>query len=162
AGDDGIFCVDAVKGEKIWNYPGVHVDTKPIVAGGKLYVGSGVGDIHRTTLLLCIDAATGKEVWKVPVDLPAFAPPALAGRPVVAAPTLVGDEGEFGTVRSLYVASTEGRVECLNVENGEPFWALDLTKVSRFPKAGVYAAPTVEVRREGGVERRRIFLAAQF
>jgi outer membrane protein assembly factor BamB len=240
AGDDGVYCVDAISGKKVWNYAGVHVDTKPIVADSKLYVGSGVGDIHQTTVLLCLDAKTGNEVWKVPTELPAFAPPALAGSqvyfgigngdmekshtqprggvlcveaatgkrvwyaeardavlaqpavdsdsvyftsrdehvycvsraegrprwkrplggPVVAAPTLVGDDGEFGTVRSLYVASTSGRVECLNVDTGEPFWSLDLTKISRLPRAKVSAAPTVVVRRDGGTERRRVYIAA--
>src|SRR5262245_7521219 len=82
AGDDGVICVDAASGKKIWNYPGVHIDSKAVVSGGKLYVGSGVGDIHRTTLLLCLNASDGKEIWKLPVDLPAFAHPTLAGNHV--------------------------------------------------------------------------------
>ena len=79
----------------------------------------------------------------------------------MASPTLVGDEGEFGSVRSLYVASTTGRVECLNVDNGEPFWSMDLKKVSRMASARVNAAPAVEIHRDGGTERRRIYIAAE-
>jgi outer membrane protein assembly factor BamB len=243
AGDDGIYCVDAVKGEKIWNYTGVHVDSTPVVADSRLYVGSGVGDIQKTTLLLCLDANTGKEIWRLPVEVPAFASPALSGKhvffgigngdfsrsgsppigavvcveaasgkqvwrfdapdavlsepavdadsvhvvcrdtntqifclnrtdgttrwkksfgsPIVAAPALIGGETEFGSVPSLYVASTAGLVQCLNPSNGEPYWTLDLTKTSRFDGACVNATPVVRTSREAGVEHRLIFLGAQ-
>jgi outer membrane protein assembly factor BamB len=240
-GDDGIYCLDAVSGLKIWNYSGVHIDSTPVVADGRLYIGSGVGDLHKSTLLLCLDAMTGHEIWRLPIDLPAFASPTLAGNqvffgtgngdfdrsadeprggivcveaatgkriwqfdagdavlsesvvdaecvyftsrerntqlycvdrasgqarwkkslgaPVVAASTLVGTDGH--SVPSLYVASTSGLVECLNPADGQSFWTLDLKKLASFDSACVNAAPIVVVSREGEVERRRIFLAAQ-
>jgi outer membrane protein assembly factor BamB len=241
AGDDGIYCVSASDGKKIWNYPGVHVDTRPVVAGGRLYVGSGVGDIHKTTLLLCLDAATGKEIWKTPVDLPAFAPPALAdgqvffgigngnvsasddnprgallcvdaaagnriwqcdardtilgqpavdservyftsrdgncyaasrangrvrwkkslGGPIVAGPALVSTENHPGTVSSLYVAGTDGKLECLNADSGKAYWSMDLHSLTSVPNVAVNAAPAVQVLREGDVERRRIFVGVE-
>src|SRR5262249_21731265 len=66
AGDDGVFCVDAVTGKEVWHYQGLHVDCNPAVAGGRVYAGSGVGDLYRDTLLFCLDAATGKEEWRLP------------------------------------------------------------------------------------------------
>jgi outer membrane protein assembly factor BamB len=117
AGDDGIFCVGARDGKKIWNYPGVHVDTRPVISGGRLYVGSGVGDIHKTTLLLCLDAATGKEIWKTPVDLPAFAPPALADGQVF-----------FGIGNGNVSASDEsprGAMLCVDAKSGQRIWQCD-------------------------------------
>ena len=38
---------------------------------------------------------------------------------------------------------------------------MDLTQVPRTSKANVYATPAVEVRRDGSVERRRVYIAAQ-
>src|SRR5262249_9533906 len=139
----GVLCVEAASGKRVW-YAEAHdaVLTEPAVDRDSVYFTS------RDEHVYCVSRAEGRPRWKRP----------LRG-PVVAAATLVGDEGEFGSVRSLYVGSTSGRVECLNVENGEPFWSLDLAKVARL-KAKVSAAPTVEVRRDGGVERRRIYLAA--
>jgi outer membrane protein assembly factor BamB len=241
AGDDGVYCVDAVSGKQIWNYPGVHVDTRPVVSGGRLYVGSGVGDIHKTTLLLCLDAASGKEIWKIPVDLPAFAPPALAdghvyfgigngnvstsddqprgallcvdadkgkrlwqcdardtilsqpavdservyftsrdgncyavsringrvrwkkniGGPLVAGPALVSAESEPGTVSSLYVGTTDGKFECLDADAGKAYWSMDLHGLTPLPNVAMNATPLVRVRREGDVERRRIYFGAE-
>ena len=240
AGDDGVFCVGAADGKRIWNYPAVHVDSNPIVHDGRLYVGSGVGDKFQNTLVFCLDAEKGTEIWKLPVDEAAFAPPVFAGAhvyfgigngnydssgdkpvgallcieaatgkriwrcdvpdavlgqpavdsdyvyftardgncycasridgrvkwkqpiggPAVAGPALVGDEGEFGTVRSLYVATTDGRIACLNPDDGKPFWSRDLTRLAKLPKANVSATPVVISRTEGGVERRRILIAA--
>ncbi len=241
AGDDGIFCLNAADGKQIWNYPGVHVDTRPMVSGGRLYVGSGVGDIHKTTLLLCLDAATGKEIWKTPVDLPAFAPPALAdghvyfgigngnismsddnkrrallcvdaktgrrlwqcdardtilsqpavdservyftsrdgncyavsringrvrwkkslGSPIVTAPVLISAESDTGTISSLYVTSTNGKLECLDPDTGRPYWSLDSRGLTQLPNVAINAAPAVIVYRDGEVERRRIFVGIE-
>ena len=241
AGDDGIYCVNASDGKKIWNYPGVHVDTRPVVSGGRLYVGSGVGDLYKTTLLLCLDASSGKEIWTTPVNLPAFAPPALAdgqvffgigngnvsasddnprgamlcvdaktgnrlwqcdardtilsqpavdservyftsrdgncyaasrvngrvrwkkslGGPIVAGPALVSAENDAGTVSSLYVASTDGKLECLDPDTGKSFWSMDLHSLTSVPNVAINATPAVQVVREGDVERRRIYLGVE-
>ncbi|MFL5342850.1 MAG: PQQ-binding-like beta-propeller repeat protein [Gemmataceae bacterium] len=243
AGDDGVYCLNAADGKFVWNYPKVHVDAPPVVADGRLYVGSGVGDKYTTTLLFCLDAEKGTEIWNVPVDLPAFAPPALIGKqvyfgigngnmtasekknprgallcldaetgeqkwrcdvidtvlsqpafdsdnvyfgardehcwcasridgrvkwkrplgsPIVSSPILIADDAEFGTVRSLYVTTTGGRLACLDPDDGgEPFWSVELARHAKMPEAHVYATPAVVVRNSGGVQRRRIVLAAE-
>jgi outer membrane protein assembly factor BamB len=241
AGDDGIYCVDAPSGKQVWNYPGVHVDTRPVLSGGRLYVGSGVGDIHKTTLLMCLDASTGKENWKIPVDLPAFASPSFAdgqvffgigngnvatsderprgamicvdakegkriwqcdardsilsqpavdservyftsrdgncyavsringrirwkkdlGAPIVAGPALVSAESEPGTVNSLYVATTNGRVDCLDPDTGKSFWSMDLHSLTPLPNVAINASPVIQVRRDGDTEKRRIYLGVE-
>ena len=240
AGDDGVFCLNAADGRKIWNYPDVHVDSPPLVHDGRLYAGSGVGDKFRETLLFCLDAEKGTEIWKVPVELPAFAPPALAGNqvffgigngnydksaeapkgamlcldaangkqlwrcdvvdtvlskpavdsdfayfgardghcwcasradgrvkwkrllgsPIVSSPILIGDDAEFGTVRSLYVTTTTGRVVCLDPDNGEPFWSIELARTAKQSLAHIYATPTIVPFNVAGAQRRRIYLGA--
>src|SRR5262249_2531711 len=79
AGDDGVYCLKAADGREVWHFPGLHVDSSPVVIDGRLYAGSGVGDRLNTTELFCLDAATGQPVWRLPIDLPAFGAPTVAG-----------------------------------------------------------------------------------
>src|SRR5262249_34682914 len=51
AGDDGLFCLDAATGKERWHLKGLHVDANPLVVGGRLYGGSGVGDAYKDTVL---------------------------------------------------------------------------------------------------------------
>src|SRR5262249_6755287 len=73
AGDDGVYCLDIEKGEKIWQFPDaeraktihLHVDSTPAVVNGKVYVGAGIDEdtTHGDPAIFCLDAATGKELW---------------------------------------------------------------------------------------------------
>src|SRR5262249_2719415 len=110
---------------------------EPAVDEKYVYFGSRDGQVYS------VNRSDGKPRWKRSL-----------GGPVVAAPTLLDGRG-------LYVASTSGRLEFLNLVDGEPYWSLNLTTVSRMPKAGIYAAPIIEIRRDRDTERRRIYIAAQ-
>jgi outer membrane protein assembly factor BamB len=106
AGDDGVYCVDARDDKKVhWQYPGkdgdttpdhlpageklpgrrlkLHVDANPTVAGGRLFVGSGMDRDHpdkSDPAIFCLDAKTGKKLWLrlLPRDLPAWGGAAVA------------------------------------------------------------------------------------
>ncbi len=88
AGDDGILCVDADDLEAgsdglpspktLWHVAGLHVDSCPLVTGGRLFVGTVLGDLHRELRLVAVNATSGQLVWKLPVPMPAAAAPAHA------------------------------------------------------------------------------------
>lgn len=242
AGDDGIYCIDAASGEKIWQFRERHVDAPPAIHQGRLYVGSGVGDLHKTTELLCLNAATGERLWVVPVELPAFAPPILAdnhvyfgfgngnfsgsaekpmggvicvdattgqrlwqfdaadtilgqpavdsthvyfasldhhvysvvrqtgrlrwkkslGSPVFASVVIAGKEGEAVGSPSLYVATTGGRIACLDAAGGKIIWMRDLEKAARqefrFAEVPSVTINSLAVHEDG--DRRRILCGA--
>lgn len=114
AGDDGLLCLDAKTGKEVWHYPGLHVDCGPVVAGKRLYAGSGVGDVYHETCLFCLDAETGKEVWRVPTDQPVWGSPALAGRHL-----FVGlGNGNF----ELSADHPAGAVVCCEAATGKQVW----------------------------------------
>src|SRR5581483_5081186 len=77
AGDDGLFCLDAATGKRIWHLPGLHVDANPLVIDNRLYCGSGVGDSYKETVLFCLNTDTGEEQWRIAVDLPVWGMPAV-------------------------------------------------------------------------------------
>jgi outer membrane protein assembly factor BamB len=238
AGDDGIYCLNLADHSVAWHHEGYHVDANIVSKGDRLFIGSGIGDKFKTTVLLCLDSNDKKELWNVPVEWAAFAPPTLAGShvyfgigngnalesnenpkgallcidantgkriwqadardavlckpafdldsvyftsrdgncycanradghirwkkplgaPIASSPWLVTDEAEFGTVRSLYVAASDGRVACLDADNGRTFWTLELAKLAKLPYALIAGSPVVVTKREGGVERRRIYV----
>ena len=67
-------------GKPVWHETkGLHVDANPVLVGGRIYCGSGVGDIYKETCAFCVDAATGKEIWRRPTDLPVWGESAVAG-----------------------------------------------------------------------------------
>jgi len=114
AGDNGVYAADAKSGKELWNYPGLHIDAGPLVVGKSVYVGSGVGDAFRETVLLRLDAETGKAVWRRKVDLPAWGTPALAG-----------DLLYFGIGNGNFVDSDPkpaGALLCVKAEDGSEVW----------------------------------------
>lgn len=78
-GDDGLYALDAATGARLWNYPGYHIDAGAVVAGDRVYVGCGIGDTYRTTMLFCLDAAKGQPRWRVATDLPVWSRPIVSG-----------------------------------------------------------------------------------
>jgi outer membrane protein assembly factor BamB len=117
AGDDGLYCVEAATGKEVWHYEGLHVDANPLIAGGRVYGGSGVGDFFRETALFCLDAGTGQEVWRVPTDLPVWAMPALRGK------YLFAGMGNGNFLESAPDAA--GAVLCLEAATGRRIWRYD-------------------------------------
>lgn len=80
AGDDGVYCLKQPKVEETvaseaWHVPGVHVDSGPLVAEGKVFVGGVVGDVVANLQVLAIDTESGNIAWRVLTDLPVPASP---------------------------------------------------------------------------------------
>lgn len=71
AGADGIYCLDALAGEQIWQYPGVHVDMSPLVKNGKVYFGTG----YDRFMVYAVDAETGNEIWTTEMPYPVWGTP---------------------------------------------------------------------------------------
>jgi outer membrane protein assembly factor BamB len=98
----------------IWHVTGIHVDSSPALAGGKVFVGSVVGDEHRELCAAAIDAASGRVLWRVPAPLP------LAG-----APAASGGRVFFSLARGKLneeADSPEGRIWCLRAADGQREW----------------------------------------
>ena len=80
AGDDGLFCVDAATGAKLWHYhPGIHIDSTPAVVGKRVYAGSGVSLAHDLTEVFCLNSDGGSLVWRTRTDLPVWGSPVVDG-----------------------------------------------------------------------------------
>ncbi|HIE50418.1 MAG TPA: hypothetical protein EYP85_01550 [Armatimonadetes bacterium] len=110
AGDEGLFCVTAAEGKKVWQFKGEHIDTAPLAVNGRVYFGSGYGNSH----LYCLDGQTGKVIWKVPVEHAAWGAPALEGQRIY-----------FGLGNGNFERSDPhpyGEVRCLDARTGKELW----------------------------------------
>jgi outer membrane protein assembly factor BamB len=129
AGDDGIFCVDIGDSEsqgdkasgpkQVWQFPNVHVDGSCLVADGRLFVGSVMGDIYKDYCALAIDAATGMLLWRVPAPMPLPASPAGSGDRIL-----------FGLGNGKFDIDDDhpaGAVWCLDAATGKEIWHFDTT-----------------------------------
>ncbi len=117
AGDDGLYCLDAATGTPRWRLEGLHVDASPLVVGDRLYCGSGVGDLHKQTVLFCLETETGREQWRMPTDLPCWGKLAREGDHVYAG---LGN-GNFRESAD----TPAGAVLCLEAETGRRVWRYD-------------------------------------
>lgn len=86
------------------------VESSPVVAGGRLLFGSGIGG----QALICVDAATGRELWKAPTPNPAFGSPTVVGDRVI----LGGGNGNFVTSDP----SPSGFLLCVALADGKELW----------------------------------------
>ena len=118
AGDDGLVCLDAKTGTKVWNFPGFHIDAGPLVVGDRVYVGCGVGDVHKETVMFCLDAAKGVVVWRMPVDQPVWSRPVVADGNVY----LATGNGRLNESAD----KPAGAVLCLRATDGNPVWKAKL------------------------------------
>ena len=133
AGDDGIYCLDAVSGVKVWQAPqAVHVDSSPFVAGDRLYVGAGVSRRYHEPAIFCLDSHTGKTLWRQATDLPAWG-----------SPTVAGSQAFFGLGNGRLVRGP-GRAEraagallCVDAVSGKTIWRFDAGDA-------VFARPAVD------------------
>jgi outer membrane protein assembly factor BamB len=151
AGNDGIYCIDAVKGPDqppLWRYPPegyqgrlFRCGSTPAVQGNRLYAGSAV-DRNQTkdkgeTAIFCLDADTGALVWKKPVTLPAWAGPVLSdGHAFFALGNgdLIDDaDAEDKTQKPA------GQVLCLAMATGAEDWRYDVPN-------GVLDKPAVDAQ----------------
>src|SRR5262249_47850346 len=133
AGVAALVRLTAADGKEVWSYKCVHVDCPPTVKLGKVYAGSGVGDVYRDTCLFCVDAATGKEEWRVPTDLPVWGSPVCSGKHVF-----------YGLGNGNFVESDArqpgGGLMCVGVHGGRGVWG------GKGPEGGL-DAPAVDRHR---------------
>jgi outer membrane protein assembly factor BamB len=90
AGNDGIYCVDAIQGgTPFWRFPPadskgrlLRCGSSPAVVGNRLYAGSAIDrnqkDDRGETAIFCLDAGTGTQHWKTAVPLPSWAGPVVS------------------------------------------------------------------------------------
>ncbi len=110
AGEDGVYCLNAENGDKVWQYPSVHVDSCPAVYDNRVYFGSGYGrsGVH------CLNLDDGSEIWTVDTQYPAWG-----------APAVWDDKVYTGTGTGNYAVSGDepaGSVVCLNARTGDSLW----------------------------------------
>ena len=113
AGEDGVYCIDALEGKKIWHYPSVHVDISPAVWKGIAYFGSGYGDYT----IYAVDANDGREIWSTRVN-----------HPVWGSPSANEDMIYFGLGNGNFIRSAPdpgGGVIAVNAQTGEQIWAYE-------------------------------------
>ncbi len=113
AGEDGVYCVDALEGKEIWHHPSVHVDMSPLVWKGVVYFGTGYGEYR----IYAIDANDGKEMWSKAVDYPVWG-----------SPSAHEDALYFGLGNGDFTQSAKppkGRVIAVNAKNGALLWAYE-------------------------------------
>jgi outer membrane protein assembly factor BamB len=173
-----VVCLDAKSGDQVWRTPvPLPAWGPPVVAGDKVFVGTGNGRLHEPAkppetpagAMSCFDAKTGEQVWTFPVPDAVFTQPVVAADRVVFgcrdahlyAVSLDGKERFSvpmgGPVMAsptldggdVIAVSVRGRIVCVNPADGRPRWQHELT--SR--EALVFAPPRVAGR--------RLFVAAE-
>ena len=110
AGADGIYCIDALEGQEIWHYAGVHADMSPVVHNGKVYFGTGYGNYR----IYAVDAQTGNELWSKQMPYPVWGSPSAYENLVF-----------FGLGRGNFsdsAAIPAGKVVALDAETGDIVW----------------------------------------
>lgn len=110
AGDDGIYCLNAITGEEQWRYPDAHVDGGPLAVGDYVYFGSG----YTYDGVVCVSARDGQPVWKRAFPTPVWGAPAFSeGRLYVG----IGN-GNFNESDP----EPFGEVRCLDSADGRDVW----------------------------------------
>jgi outer membrane protein assembly factor BamB len=128
AGDDGVYCIDAITGKESWHFRGLHVDSSPAVVGERVYASSGYGRPE----IFCLDAKTGNVLWRNVVNLPAFADPV-----VDAGHVFFG----IGTGDLLTSAdSPAGALLCVDANDGNIVWRFNVSD-------GVHGKPAIDSHR---------------
>ena len=110
AGADGVYCIDALEGQQIWHYEGIHADMSPVVHNGIVYFGAGYGDYQ----IIAVDAETGREIWSKQMAYPVWGSPSVNENLVF-----------FGLGRGTFSDSgpiPAGKVVALNIETGDVAW----------------------------------------
>ena len=110
AGADGIYCIDALEGQEIWHYRGVHADMSPVVHKGSVYFGTGYGNYR----IYAIDAQTGADIWSKQMPYPVWGSPSADENLVF-----------FGLGRGNFSDSDPipaGKVVALDAETGDTVW----------------------------------------
>jgi len=134
-----VLCMDAITGTLRWRKDLPNgILSAPAIDDEHVYVGCRDGHCY------CFNRGDGRESWKISMESPVISSPVLA-------PSL-----ETGTTASVFVASSRGRVCCLDPARGDVQWTYSLEEHGAF----IVATPEVVVSPTVGGERRRIYVAA--
>jgi outer membrane protein assembly factor BamB len=114
AGEDGIYCLDAATSKPRWRFAGLHIDTTPAVADGRVFAGSVYGKPET----VCLAADTGKPLWRKPSELSVLVPPATAPGRVYFG---LGN-GKLNRIDP----NPAGALVCLDAISGDILWRRDL------------------------------------
>jgi outer membrane protein assembly factor BamB len=126
AGDDGLYCADAVTGAKLWQFEGgkgkgIHIDAPPAVQGGTAFVGSGL----YSFVAVALDANSGQEKWRTDLKLRAFGAPLASGGKVffgVGTGNMGADVHEYPEEGAARDKEPAGAVVCLDATTGKEQW----------------------------------------
>jgi outer membrane protein assembly factor BamB len=132
AGDDGLYCCDAVTGAKLGQFPGgkekgIHIDAAPAIANGTVYVGSGL----YSYVAVAIDANTMTEKWRTDLKLRAFSAPTVSGSKVfyaVGTGNMGADTWHYDEEGGAQEKEPAGAVVCLDAATGKEEWRYPLPK----------------------------------
>ena len=130
--------IDESRVTKKWRVPLGPSYSGPIVAGDRIFVTETRDESHE--VVRALDRRTGQELWKVEwegaIKVPFFA--ASNGSWIRSTPACDGSH--------LYVAGIKDVIVCLNVENGDIVWKLDLAKQfgTDLPGFGTVCSPLLD------------------
>ena len=130
AGNDGFLCLDATKGDVLWQFPPkdhkgrlLRFGAGAAVDGPHVFAGTGVDRLQEDdkgeTAFFCLDAETGKQVWKTPMPEAVWAAPVVKRDRVIVA---VGNGDVFKDDEK----KPAGAVIALDASTGSIVWKRDL------------------------------------
>jgi len=103
----GLFCLDAIDGDELWNYKsGDEVLTSPALDNEKIYFGTG-SSIDGTGEVVCLDAETGAYIWN-------YSTGGWVGDFTVDAIVVYNER--------VYASSNDGNIYCLDADDGQLEW----------------------------------------
>ena len=119
----GVFCINTITGEKVWDFvtQGA-VSSTPVVYNGYVYVLTTSSDTYEGCLY-CIDAETGLEQWSSPYTNLITTP-------------LIYKENLYVTIADVYTGY--GKLLCLNPSDGMEIWNQSIG----YYNFAMYSAPT--------------------
>jgi len=147
AGDDGLYCLDAITGKEQWCFPDAHVDGGPLVVGDYVYFGSG----YVYNGVICVSAKDGELVWKRDFPAPVWCAPSFWDPPFSKA-VRRKSSGFIGGQGGLYVGIGNGNfnesapvpfgeVRCLSPADGKDIWIFTDVKDSVLTSIAVSNPP---------------------
>jgi len=145
AGDDGLYCLDAITGKMQWRFPDAHVDGGPLVVGDYVYFGSG----YVYNGLICVSAQDGQLVWKRDFPAPVWCAPSFSEPPFAKG----GQGGLYIGIGNGNFNESDpnpfGEVRCLNPADGKDIWRFTDVKDSVLTSVAVSGNLAVFGSRDG-------------
>jgi outer membrane protein assembly factor BamB len=139
AGQDGVYCLDAATGGKIWQHGGLHVDMSVLAVRDGVFLGTAYG----SPCFLCLEAESGALRWRTPSPMAVRSSPSTDGARVCFG---VGN-GTF----SMGHASPTGAVVCLDIGTGALLWTTDFVADAVLTTVALADGRAFFGSRDGGV-----------